>query len=79
MPDCSRIASISADRPFRLDRSILRRWLKAVATTRVSVASLAGCSISVRRVMWTTADVTFGGGVKACGEISITIRASARH
>ena len=35
-------SSMSGARPFSADRSILRRWLKAAATTRDSIAASAG-------------------------------------
>ena len=70
MPGCS---------PFRLDRSILRRWLKAMAVTRCNIAGSAGKRGSGRAVRCTTAECTLGAGVKASGGRVITIRASQRH
>ena len=65
--------------PFKDARNILRRWLKAAATTRsktLASASKRGRSSAVR---CTTALDTLGGGVKAPGGKFTAIRASARH
>ena len=61
---------------FRLDRSILRRWPKAAAVSRSRTAGStpAGCSLGT---MWTTADITLGGGTKAERWTFIAIRGVA--
>ncbi len=68
----------STPRDFRLCRSILRRWLKAAAAT-CSSRRRSQASGSARGTRRTTDDVTFGGGVKAAGEMSNRILVSARQ
>ena len=64
---------MSGPSDLRLVRSISRRWPKASATTRESVAASAGKRGASRRSKWTTALVTLGGGVKARGGTSKAI------
>ena len=64
--------------PFRLCRSILRRWPNAAAVRRSNV--LAIDALGHRRgTTWTTAEVTLGGGTKAERCTAMAIRASQRH
>ena len=58
---------------FRLERSILRRWPKAAAVSRSSDAAMTPSGWSAG-TMWTTADVTLGGGTKAERSTFIAIR-----
>ena len=55
----------SASSGFRLWRNILRRWPNAAAVTRSRHALSAGASGAARGRSETTAEATFGGGVKA--------------
>jgi hypothetical protein len=55
------------------DRSIFRRWLKAMAVTRCNTLKSQGKRGSGRAVSCTTAEWTLGAGVKASGGRVITI------
>jgi hypothetical protein len=61
------------------DRSILRRWLKAMAVTRCNTPKSQGKRGSGRAVTCTTAECTLGAGVKASGGRVITIPTLQRH
>ena len=78
-PAASQSAIASPPRDFRLCRSILRRWPKAAAVTRSSVARLAGASGAGRGCKVTTLESTCGGGVKARGLTSKAIATSHSH
>ena len=52
-------------------RSILRRWLKTVFTTRLKSFSSHPRSVTLFLVMRMTADFTFGGGLKT---VSSTVK-----
>src|SRR3989338_9515498 len=51
----------------RLERTILRRWLKAAARIFSKVSNDGACSSITRGINWTTLDLALGGGVKAEG------------
>jgi hypothetical protein len=63
--------------PLSAARSILRRWLKAAATTRLSTFGSAGKRGAGSASRCTTAERTLGGGVKASGGSVMAIRAVA--
>ena len=67
MPAAASSASVSPPSDFRLARSILRRWPKAAAVTRSSVATGSRRPGRGARHEPTTLDVTLGGGTKARG------------
>jgi hypothetical protein len=79
IPAARRRSSISGACPLSAARSILRRWLKAAATTRLSTLRIGGIARLGQRLRCTTAERTLGGGVKASGGSVIAIRAVVRH
>ena len=77
MPSVSSAASAPGS-PFRLWRSILRRWPKAASVTRSSIRAETPGGISPG-VTWMIALITLGGGVKALRWTFIAILGLARH
>src|SRR5690606_12753201 len=71
-------ASTAPGRALRLCRSILRRWPNAASATFPSTRgeTPGGCAAGS---IWTTALITFGGGVKALRWTFIASLADERH